>query len=106
MTQSIIVPLVLAVLLSVVHYFSETQHKRIHKHHTALMSFSAGIFITFIFLEIFPILFLGAQQNNIDVFAFMLLGFVSFHLSEKYLYQHVTNKRKLLKEVTGLHIAG
>jgi len=40
------------------------------------------------------------------VFLSILMGFVIFHISEKYLYQHVKNKKELLKDLKELHVVG
>ena len=40
------------------------------------------------------------------VFLVLTLGFVLFHLSEKYLYQHIKDKKVLLKDLAELHNAG
>jgi hypothetical protein len=57
-----------------------------------------------IFLVLIPEVVQASHSNTI--FFLMLLGFIFFYLTEKYLYQHVKNKRQLLKELKELHAVG
>lgn len=104
--MSLILPLILAIALSITSWFSETYSASFHKYHVKLTSFSAGLFITYIFLFLFPELFEGVQLIGNRVFLLILLGFVIFHVLEKYIYQHVTNKKHLLHDLSVLHIGG
>ncbi len=96
----------LAVILSILHFFSEEYSPRIERHHAELISFSAGIFIPFIFLDLFPELFKGMEFAGEGIFIAMLFGFVLFHVGEKYVYQHITNKRELLADLKEIHALG
>lgn len=97
-------PLILALILSITHFFSKKISKRIEKYHTNIVSFSAGIFITIIFIFLLPEVIQG--YNIVNVYLIMLVGFVLFHITEKYLYQHVKNKKVLMKDLAELHILG
>ena len=93
-----------AAILSIVHFFSHRISTRIEKYHFQILSFSGGTLIALIFLIFLPeiISISGASY----VYLLLLAGFSIFHLVEKYLYQHVTNKNRLLKELKELHAAG
>ncbi len=99
------IPVVLALVLSVVHFFSRTISKIIEEHHINITSFSAGMFLTLIFVDFLPRAASGVEHNA-PVFLALALGFVMYHLSEKYLYQHVKNKEVLLEELAELHNVG
>jgi zinc transporter ZupT len=97
-------PIGLALLLSILHLFSKRISKYIEKFHIGITSFSAGIFITIIFLSLLPELIKGVEYTNI--FLFMLIGFAVFHISEKYVYQHIKDKKKLMKDLAEIHMFG
>ena len=52
--DSVTIALVLAFILSLVHFFSSKISDKIEKHHTRIISLSAGIFIALLFLDILP----------------------------------------------------
>jgi hypothetical protein len=99
------IPVLLALILSILHFFSRTISKLIEKLHIHITSFSAGMFLTLIFLDFLPRAATGIEHNA-PVFLALTVGFVMYHLSEKYLYQHVKNKKVLLEELAELHNVG
>jgi len=96
----------LAILLVAVHIISKKFVKTIEKFHIQTISFSAGLFLGLIFLEILPEAFAGTRLIGDTVFILMAAGFVLFHVGEKYLYQHVKDKNKLLKDLSFVHAIG
>jgi zinc transporter ZupT len=101
-----LVPLLLALMLSVVHVLSEHTVGNVKRYYAEITSFSAGIFITYLLLEVLPVLSRGIPLIGRNAYLFLLLGFVVFHLAEKYAYQHVKDRSSLLKDLSRLHIAG
>ncbi len=99
------IPVLLALVLSILHFFSRSISKLIEKLHIHITSFSAGMFLTLIFLDFLPRAAAGVEHNA-PVFLALTVGFVLYHLSEKYLYQHVKNKEMLLEELSELHNVG
>ncbi|MBM3199914.1 hypothetical protein FJZ53_03165 [Candidatus Woesearchaeota archaeon] len=99
------IALVFALLLTILHVFSRRISKIIEKHHINITSFSAGMFITLILIDLLPRMIDGLEYKA-PVFLIMTIGFVGFHISEKYLYQHVRNKHLLLEELAELHNFG
>lgn len=97
-------PVLLAFILTVIHFFSKGISKRIEKHHIRIMSFSAGMLVTLIFVDLIPRVIVGI--NITPVYVFLLFGFVLFHLSEKYIYQHIKNRKVLMKDLAELHTLG
>ena len=84
--------------MGVAHYLSEFLNLEKEKYYASLTSFSAGISITYIFLDLFPQFSEGAIQINKFLFIFVLLGFILFHLVEKYIYLH-SPKDKLMRKL-------
>ena len=99
------IAILFAFFLSMIHFFSRRISKVIEAHHINLTSFSAGMFLTLIFIDFFPRMISGLEYG-VPVFLILTIGFVLFHLSEKYLYQHVKDKKVLLKDLAELHNFG
>ncbi len=82
------IALILGLVLAVVHYFSERIEPRDPVTRHKLVSFVAGISITYIFLQLFPKVYQGVESLHEFLFLFILTGFACFHLIEKHIYQH------------------
>ncbi|MFQ5405597.1 MAG: hypothetical protein ACE5DI_00355 [Candidatus Micrarchaeia archaeon] len=93
-------PVFLAFVLSLVHLFTHFLAERVEKWHVQIISFGAGVFIVFMFLDLFP----EALKTEYS-YSFFLLGFVVFHSVEKYVYQH-TNPKLLKEQVGSLDVLG
>ena len=93
-------PLALAASLTIVHYLSELYASHQEKHHWSVLSFSAGAFITLLFLEMLP-----RAASLPHGLSLVLLGFVCFHAVEKYVYQHY-HRSELRKKVGILDTLG
>jgi zinc transporter ZupT len=94
----------LALMLSTLHILSDSISRFMKKHHYKVLSLSAGTLIAYIFLVMLPeVLSFSASP---EIFIIILFGFTVFHMVEKYLYQHVQDKREKLKDLRELHIAG
>jgi hypothetical protein len=96
--------LFVAFLLSLIHFYSHKISKIMEVYHYDVLSFSGGILIAMIFLVLIPEVVRDSPSTTI--FSFMLLGFVFFYLAEKYLYQHIKNKKHLLRDLKELHALG
>jgi hypothetical protein len=97
-----VLAIVFGIIILVAHYFSEIIDIRYTKDRMKNISFSAGIFITFLFLELFPMLFQQSFSLTQASLIFMLLGFTLFHVIQKYEYQHISRKR-MRGEIKELH---
>ena len=104
--DSVIIPLFLALILSILHFFSSKVSGKIEKYHSKIISLSAGILVSLLFLEILPLLLKTRTLSNSLIFTAILGGFVVFHIAEKYLYQHIKHKKELLKDLAELHVLG
>ncbi len=91
-----VVSIAFGTIIGIAHYFNELFSLKSEKYRNKIISFSAGISITYIFLHLLPE-FIAAQTSRF-VFLSILFGFVIFHIVEKYIYQH-SPEDKLLKEL-------
>ena len=98
------VPIILALILTLVHYSSQYISNLVEKFHSRILSFSAGLFISLIFVYLLPEVVRGAEFVNI--YLLLLVGFVLFHITEKFIYQHVKDKSRLMKDLAELHMVG
>ncbi len=101
-----LVVFVLAGILALVHFFSESYSGHAEKYHTHLISFSAGLFLAIIFLRLLPEFFTGIEHIGETIYLLILSGFILFHLGEKYIYQHIKNKGELLQDLASIHVLG
>jgi len=93
----------LTLLLGAVDYASEgilARYATLYKER--FVSFVAGLSVTYIFLHLFPQVYSGAQAYPHLIFVLMLLGFVSYHLIEKWIYQHLP-REQIIEEVEHEH---
>jgi hypothetical protein len=93
-----VVPIIFGIIMGIAHFFSEEFYSRYKTHYSKIISFSAGIAVTYIFLDLFPNFSEGAAQIDKLLFLSVLIGFVAFHLIEKYIYQH-SPEEKLFREL-------
>ncbi len=102
MKESLIFALGMGLLLGIVHFFSEKLKPEEGAKHYRIVSFAAGISIAYLFLDLLPHTYEAAIHLKNWVFLFLLLGFVIFHLAEKYIYQH-SDQKKLELELKEIH---
>ncbi len=99
-----IIVLVYAMILSSLHLFYDKLPNFIINSHVKILSYGGGSLLGIIFLVFMPeTVYLNPTTR---VYPLMLLGYVIFFLSEKYLYQHVKNPRILEEELYYLHSIG
>jgi zinc transporter ZupT len=89
-------PVLLGLILAVAHYFSERIEPRDPAIKHKVVSFIAGISITYIFLLLLPEVYEGIESLSNFLFLFILAGFAGFHLIEKHIYQH--RSKEILQE--------
>lgn len=81
------------------HFFSDRLN--IVAHRMKIISLVAGIFITYLFLHLFPQLY-QAMELRIS-FIFLLAGFTIIHVIEKHIYKSTKNVVKIKKELKWMH---
>lgn len=99
------IAVVFAFFLTVIHFYSKRISKIIEDHHINITSFSAGMFLTLLFVDFLPRISEGLEYGA-PIYLVLTIGFIAFHLSEKYLYQHIQDKKTLLKDLAELHNFG
>lgn len=77
--------IIFGLVMGMFHYLSEEFCPRCGKHKNPILSFSAGISVTYIFLYLFPE-FISHASGNKYLFMPILFGFALFHIIEKYIY--------------------
>ena len=101
---TIVVIIIITVVLGLVDFFGHRISGLIGEHRDSVLSFSAGLLISLLFLILVPdVISLGVTEF---LFFFMLIGFLLMHLAEKYIYRHVTDKQELLENLKIVHIIG
>ena len=84
----VIVPIIFAVIVGIIYYISnrlDIKHKR---YYHKILSFSAGVSITYLLLDLFPTFTGVANSINKIMFISVLIGFIIHHLIEKEIYIH------------------
>jgi len=94
-----ILPFVFAVFAGLTYFFSNKFDIKHKKYYYKILSFSAGVSITYVLLELFPTFTEGAIDINKLLFISVAAGFISHHLVEKYIYQH-NSRHELVKNLT------
>lgn len=94
-----VLAIILGIIMSIGHYLSQEFSKKWHKtnYYTPLLSLSAGISVSYVFISLLPKFIEGAAINRFLPIS-ILVSFVLFHFVEKYIYQHAPEE-KLLKEI-------
>ncbi len=90
--------IILGLTMSFAHHFRNKLVKNLRAEQNRLLSFSAGVSITYLFLEFLPYFSEGAARLGRNMFFFILLGFVLIHLAEKYIRLHFF-RSKLRREL-------
>lgn len=99
----VVLPWVFAGVLMLVHHFGEHLNDTAFAHQENLTSLSAGVTITYVFLQLLPehhkgIEFLG-EFGSLTV----LGGFAAMHLAEKWVYHHEKSSFEIRKDFKELH---
>ncbi|MBU0461206.1 MAG: hypothetical protein KJ574_01330, partial [Nanoarchaeota archaeon] len=96
----LIIPLVLTIILSIAHYYFEVYAHHLRKFDTHFISLSSGLFITYIFLSMFPEMMNGINYLADNIYFIALWGFVLFHIFEKQVSQsaktHYEEEKRLV----------
>lgn len=92
------VSILFGLIMGIAHYFSWQFPLKKRPYYAQILSLSAGISVAYIFLDLLPRFTEEAIQINRLLFISILLGFILFHIVEKYIYQHVP-KNKIRREL-------
>ena len=91
MEQAIIklmLPIVFSLILGATHFWNEKIQIRQEYVRIRIISFVAGISVTYVFLNLLPEVYKGFEVYDRLIFISLLAGFSAAHLVEKYIYQH------------------
>ncbi len=90
---------ILAVILSIVDYFTEGIFLKITHGKLKFISFSAGVSVSYIFLVLLPEVYKGALEVHKLLFLSVLFGFATFHLIEKFIHQRFHGQQLRIEHV-------
>ena len=94
-----IVPILFAVIVGIIYYISNRLDIKHKPYYHKILSFSAGVSITYLLLDLFPTFTEVAFMINKVLFVSVLIGFIIHHLIEKEIYIHNKN-HDLIKKLT------
>ena len=97
--------LILAGILSFADYVTEHIFSEKLRKNAKLISFSAGVAISYIILNLFPEISTFALIDGKRIFLYALLGFVSLNLIEQYIYKEVGKLKSPFKYHKNIHVA-
>ena len=80
--------LILAIIVGITYYLSNRYEMKHKRNIPKIISFSAGVSITYVLLELFPVFTEEALTINKLIFISVLIGFITHHLVEKEIYKH------------------
>jgi len=101
---TIVIIIIIAVVMGLTDFFGHRISGLIGRHRDAVLSFSAGLLISLLFLILVPDVIINGVTEIL--FLFMLVGFLLMHLVEKYIYRHVTDKQEILENLKIVHVIG
>ena len=93
---------ILALILSVVDFFTEGLFSKASPNKMKFISVAAGVSVSYIFLILLPEIYSSAVAINKLLFFAILFGFGIFHIIEKYIRQNFTGP-ELRKEHRLIH---
>ena len=95
-----IIAIIMAIGIGIAQFFSERFCKYCNTYYNTIISFSAGIAVTYIFLDLFPNFSQRAINLSEFLFLSLLIGFILFHIVEKHVYHHT--KKAVIKKELGI----
>ncbi len=97
--------LIYGLIISILHYLSDFISLKFIKYKEKILSFGAGISITYLFLELLPQMHEATKSLRGIGYISILVGFALFHLIEKYVYQH-SKREERIEKLRHIHSAG
>ncbi len=99
------ITLAYGLIIGILHYLSDFISLKFIKYKEKILSFGAGVSITYLFLELLPMIHEATQVLSKISYISILVGFALFHLIEKYIYQH-SRRDELIEKLRHVHSAG
>jgi hypothetical protein len=100
--MSFLLPFFYSLILAAVHFFNEKIQIRQEHVRIRVISFIAGISVTYVFLSLLPEVYKGYEVFDRLIFISLLSGFSIAHVTEKYIYQH-SAPQTLRESLGGVH---
>lgn len=94
--------LIFGFIISLTQFFNERILKSLHRFRIHLISFAAGLSSAYLFLLLLPEVYQGSLILKQYTYLILFVGFVSIHITEKYIYKHV-DKKRIKDEVRAVH---
>ncbi len=94
--------LIFGIIIGLTQYFNIRILKILQKSRINLISFAAGLSSAYLFLLLLPEVYQGSLILKQYTYLILFIGFVSIHISEKYIYKHV-DRKKIKEEVKAVH---
>ncbi len=88
----VVIPVSVAIFLTLIHFVGEKISSRLHKWHSQLESLGAGLMVGILFLELLPQVSIGAIVLDFYIYIPLLTGFVIIALIEKIVYKKMLNE--------------
>ena len=95
-------PIIFSLILVATHFWNEKIQIRKEYARVRVISFVAGISVTYVFLGLLPEVYRGFELLDRLIFISLLAGFSVAHLVEKYIYQH-SAPQTLKERLGGIH---
>lgn len=89
--------------MAVVHFSGEELEEYVGSYREEIVSFSAGVSISYIFVQLMPEFHTITLESSQLIFVFPLLGFSSIHLLEKYVAKADLEDRQVRKDYGEIH---
>ncbi len=103
MAEFTALPWVFATLLALVHLFGEHLHDRALAHEDKIISFSAGVTITYVFLQLLPEYHQGLPYLGELGYLTVVAGLSSIHVAEHWAYQHEKSMKEIREDFREIH---
>jgi len=98
-------PIIFSIVLGLTHFWNEKIQIRQEYVRIRIISFVAGISVTYVFLNLLPEVYKGFETFDKLIFISLLIGFSTAHISEKYIYQH-SAPQALKERLSSVHTIG
>ena len=100
-----ILSLVLAGILSLADYITETVFSKKLRSSKNLVSFSSGVVISYVVLDLLPAITSSVLIEGRKLFLYALFGFVAINLIEQFIYKEVGKNRNIPGYHKKIHIS-
>ena len=99
------IPIILAIVLAGASFFSEHFAHLARRHFPKIVSLAAGVLTALVFVSFFPLVALASNVLP-NIWFTVLAGFALYHFAEKWLYQHIEDPKKRMKDLVELNVLG